>query len=59
MDDLDINRMMGLLDKYCSDRECVIMCKMRDRSLKYDCVIARFIRYMIRQDDVMKNHNID
>lgn len=46
MDDLDINRMMGLLDKYCLDRECILTCKMRDRLLKYDCVIARFIRYI-------------
>lgn len=44
-DDLDMNRMMGLLDKYCSDGECILTCKIRDRLLKQDCVIARFIKY--------------
>lgn len=49
MDDLDMNRMMGLLDKYCSDGQCNLTCKIRERLLKHDCVIARFIKYSTRQ----------
>jgi len=41
--------MMVLLDKYCLDKECILVCKVRERLLKRDCVIARFIRYAERQ----------
>lgn len=59
MDDFDISRMAGLLDKYCSDGECVLTCKSRERLLKYDCVIAEFIKYVVHQDDIVKDHKID
>ncbi len=59
MNDLDISRMTGLLDKYCSDRECLLTCKSREMLLKYDCVIARFIKYAAHQDDIVKDHKID
>ncbi len=59
MDNLDIDRAMKLLDKYCSEGECAIMCKTRERLLKHDCVIARFIKYVEHQGDITKNRNID
>jgi hypothetical protein len=45
MVNVDTDRIMGLLDKYCSDGECILKCKIRERKLKTDCVIARFVKY--------------
>ena len=46
MVDFNIDIMMQLLDKYCLDKECILTCKARERLLKYDCVIVKFIEYI-------------
>lgn len=52
MNNLDIDRMRWLLEKYCINNECALYCKPRQRLLKRNCEIAKFIEYI-------SNNNMD
>ncbi len=41
---------------FCNENECILVCKPRERVFKQDCVINKFIEYLMKDNEDNKNN---